>query len=712
MDAPQQDPDFKWVDEEGFQGFPKRLPEDCVEYSIFLIDQKLKAQESLLRNKLREIQTSATALSKALLKDYIWQREPFTLELIHPHALSSNDKRDEKDITPHPFHLHGRTNFGDSIADEWLIVYLLLSLSKKHPEAWIRVHDTDGEFLLIEAANTLPKWLDPELAPYRIWINKGRLLIIPLTRDAPAGSSGPQTPGLPADISLKQAIAFIEQTPKSMIHSPFIEEEAFHRLNDYPAAIANSLHHASLSIPRKLAYLLHENPAYVSPAVEAFYLRDPIALKPLATKDTATLTFPPEDFVTVSVRFTKVGFAQLVSQDFPPPASWTSVIPRIKEPKVALGMKLSTGFEMLVRDPQNRDKRVVREMQLLLEDVQEGEAELPSDAEIADWDTRVDDEKWLDINFEDFEKELDGKNKTSTAAADQTGGSSDGKVGKDGFGDPATQSNLKNIVSNFERFLNDDSAGPEGANAFSDDDEDNESLSSYHSSDTDSEKEDNDDGEDKAASFSDAEFEKAMREMMGMPQEEKETSGLIEEARKLALEMEDEEEGERDEEADVKEIMRLMEEELKGHGALNLDGGESKPKSKSKDKAQDVREDLAAESIRMNPSWNAKKTQETKKSTKGKAKEKGKSVGFAPGLSGKGKARAAEVESDDDDFDDDYSSGDEDPLGGMDATLLKNMLEAFKGQAGASGPAGNLMEMLGVKMPRDEGDGGSRRLDK
>lgn len=708
MDVPNQDEDFKWVDEEGFQGFPKRLPEDCVEYSIFIIDQKIKSQEALLRTKLKEIQASANDLTKRLLKEYIWQREAFDLELVHPNLLSDTDtdtKQDEKDKSPHPYYLHGQTNFGDSIADEWLIVHLLIQLSKKHTDAWIRVHDTDGEFLLIEAANALPKWLDPSLAPYRIWINKGRLLIIPLMRNVESGSSGPKTPGLPAEISLKDAIEFIEQTPKSLIHSPFIEAEAFHRLNEYPAAIGSSMHHSLLSIPRKLAYLLHKSPAYISPAVEAFYLRDPIALKPLATKDTATLTFPPEDFVETSVRFTKVGYAQLVSQDYPPPPSWTSVTPRIKDAKVVMGMKLACGFEMLVRDPQNRDKRVVREMQLLLEDLDEGEDDLPTDEEIAAWEKKVDDESWLDINFEDFEKELDGKGKKTNAAPSSAPETGAGKTSTsapvdakdaDGFGDPKTQANLRNIVNNFEKFLNDDSAGPEGA-AFASDEDDDDDLSSYHSSDEDSSE---DEGEDKEASFSDAEFEKAMREMMGMPQCEKETSGLVEEARKLALEMEDEEEMERDEEAEVKEIMRRMEEELNGHGALDLDGGKvrqerSKDKGKGKAKSKaETEEDRQAfeESIIAGHASGAKASKMTK----------GKNVGFAPGLSGKGKGKGKVVEVESDDGED-FSSGDEDPLGDMDVDLLKNMLEAFKGQAGTSGPASNLMGLMGVKMPRDEG---------
>jgi hypothetical protein len=64
--------------------------------------------------------------------------------------------------------LHGLTNYGDSVEDEWLIVYILRELSNRYEDLWIKVADTDGEFLLIEAANALPRWLNPEIADNRV----------------------------------------------------------------------------------------------------------------------------------------------------------------------------------------------------------------------------------------------------------------------------------------------------------------------------------------------------------------------------------------------------------------------------------------------------------------------------------------------------------------------------------------------------------------
>src|SRR3954447_12720617 len=64
--------------------------------------------------------------------------------------------------------LYGLTNYGDSVDDEWLIVYILKELSKRFPELWVKVVDSDGEFLLIEAANALPRWMNPEIADNRV----------------------------------------------------------------------------------------------------------------------------------------------------------------------------------------------------------------------------------------------------------------------------------------------------------------------------------------------------------------------------------------------------------------------------------------------------------------------------------------------------------------------------------------------------------------
>lgn len=85
-----------------------------------------------------------------------------------------------------PPHVFGQTCFRDNVEDEWLIVYILFKLSERFEDLVVRqvevpllwrvrvnksifsISDSDGEFLLIEAANMLPKWVNPETAQNRV----------------------------------------------------------------------------------------------------------------------------------------------------------------------------------------------------------------------------------------------------------------------------------------------------------------------------------------------------------------------------------------------------------------------------------------------------------------------------------------------------------------------------------------------------------------
>lgn len=280
------------------------------------------------------------------------------------------------------------------------------------------------------------------------------------------------------------------------MHSPSIEEEAFYRLRNYPGQIEDNMHHALARLPRKVAFLLLQKPAYVAPAIEAFYLRDPIALQPLQKKDAeSSLYFPPQDLVTLSIKFPRVGYAQVRSQEFPVSALWKKEFPGVSDTKklthMDTGYKVTCGFEMLLSDPQNQDKQVVREMKMILEDLETGDETLPTDEYIVSLGGREDDEKWLDISLDDLEHELGGK----------------AKVGKGGkqpeFGDKSAQENLQRIVRQFETFLNDKEGSDTEDGLDSDGDPDDGA--------------DSDSGEDKDASFDEDEFTRMMQEMMGLP---------------------------------------------------------------------------------------------------------------------------------------------------------------------------------------------------
>ena len=629
MDGPQDD--LKWFGE-GFDGFPKKLPDDVVEYMVFIIDSRLSDVQT--RERLQAFQRALNALEKKFLKEYIWQRDSLKLDLV----------REE-----HQWLLKGRSNYGDSVADEWLIVYFLREQSKEFKDAWIRIYDSDGEFLLIEAADALPKWLSPEVAENRVWINSHRLLIIPLGKEEE-----------PGPLTQAQAIQIIDATPARPQQYIKVEKEAFHRLAGYPAAISENQHHATLPLPRKVAHILHSNPSYIAPVVEAFYLRDPISIRLIQPEKSKTpLTFPPEDFVDISVRFTKVLYAQLLGQHWEPPAPWDAALEQLVKSgrpteKAEIGIKITAGMQMLLSHSLYTSRKPTREIALLLEDLESGDDTLPTDAEIAGWPKREDDEGWLNIDFSEFEKELEGK----------------GSGAKDAFGDKNAEENLKKMVARFNDFLADNEAGAEGADGVLDpmdidndsdaggrgweDPEDSDSPAENESKTKGTSKakaknsedeDDTDEYDDAEADAEYAEYEQAFEKYMMLPAAEK--AILTEEARALALEQD----AEKEEDEEIQKLSEMMEAELFSHGALNVN-----PKSEHKP-----------------------------------------GTGLLSDSKGKGKGKLQEVaEEDEEDDDDDILD--------EDYNLADNMLKAFKGQAGMAGPAGNMMRAMGVQFPQDADD--------
>jgi hypothetical protein len=691
---------LKWFGE-GFDGFPNRLPDDCVQYEIYIVDSRLTTF-SVIRSRLNEILKASTELKKQSLSEYIWQRDDFNLLLTPGSEGSDIDASDGKTRTHVPPHLHGRTNFGDSIADEWLIVHLLLKLSKRFEDAWIRVYDTDGEFLLIEAAETLPKWLNPEIAEHRVWINRGDLKLVKMTPDHE-----------PTSLTISDALTTLRDCPQTLLSDPAIQSAAFRRLEDYPAAIPKTFHSSRTILPRRVAWLLHRNPSYISAVVEAFYLRDPISLKPLSSKDLSTLTFPPEDFVAVSVKYTKVGFAQLRGQIFGPPPSWVGIAPRVqRDEKAALGMKVACGMEMLIADPQRQNEKTVREIKLLLEDLEMGEEVLPSNEVIGTWSDIEDDESWLDVDYAELEKELDGN--TARDQAEEM----------KGFGDQSAQTNLRKMVSRFERFLDDDDAGAEGVDEM--DNDDDSSNSGSDGNDDEFSDPDNAVGQDgrspKSAKheptsgpttetikseeaeetpqweshLAGVEFEKAMTDVRGMTDDEIRTNGLLEEARRLALEDREFEQTRDDTESlndedDLQEIMALMEKEIQARKVRAQDNnGKSSSDTTAKPFFGPERPP------NMLPTQGLKSEISTSRAASaqvGTESDEEADVDLPP------------LSSDEEDYDDIDAPGQED-YNHVDLNLAKNLLEAFKGQAGLPGPAGNLMRAMGMNamMPRDADD--------
>uniref|UniRef100_UPI003AAB2C36 protein ecdysoneless homolog isoform X1 n=1 Tax=Centroberyx gerrardi TaxID=166262 RepID=UPI003AAB2C36 len=305
----------------------REVQEDVVQYKLFLIQpdgSSSQTNEEHLTHLVEEI----LAKVAPLLMQYIWQHQPFNLKY----------QPEKGDV---PAHIGGSTQFGDNVEDEWFIVYLLQQITKAFPQLVARVEDNDGEFLLIEAADYLPKWLNPETSENRVFLHRGELHILP----CPSHSS---TVGLSKDVvpSVEQALALLSTHTQACRASPKICSALRKRLEGYPEKITAGLHRAHCFLPAGIATVLAQRPDLVAPAVSAFYLRDPVDLQACRSFK----TFPPDTRVLTLVTFTRCLYAQLQQQQFTPDRRSGFTLPARSHPQYRayeLGMKLAHGFEIL-----------------------------------------------------------------------------------------------------------------------------------------------------------------------------------------------------------------------------------------------------------------------------------------------------------------------------------------------------------------------------
>lgn len=338
------------------------------------------------------------------LSDYIWQQDrfdlipstetkppwsfkPFSSSKTKQKSPSSTTTPPPSSSTSPPF-LWASIDFGDNIEDEWFIVWLLKHLTHHFPSITARVWDNDGEFLLIEAAYHIPRWLKPETAQNRVWIHGGDFHIVPQPRYAGDPLLSP-TPTLQQALQAVRSSSVVREDgdnnnnkKKDGISSnKFINTKAsgtFHqalniRLAKYPEEAKRQMHLTIAHLPLQLAFILNQQPQLIAPIVEAFHYRTPDDVKAATTKMMTMMTGGANasighgsEFVTVNVQFTRCLYAQMALQEYNAPKGWktllstdtnnnnkeqyTSLVYNHDE-AVDLGVKIAAGYEMMMSNP-------------------------------------------------------------------------------------------------------------------------------------------------------------------------------------------------------------------------------------------------------------------------------------------------------------------------------------------------------------------------
>lgn len=310
--------------------------EDFVEYFLFpeLPDTDGPDNQQLMN----QLEAQIVEVAADFAKNYIWHKDNFQIRQRTGDSTLLDEVLTEATAPTVP-HFHGVSHFGDNIQDEWLIVAILLELTRKIKGLAVRVLDSDGEFLLIEAANQLPKWADPETCEGKVYLYSG---LVHIVQDA-------------------DPLSALRANPNKFC----ISNAAFEPIQDRVSVnVAESLHRATVFVPIGVAGLLHRSPQLIAKAVLAFCNRDPIDVRAIK----AMRYFPPEDCIYTSVVFTKCLYAMLSHNQFIPDRRTGWKIPPTNSPEHRahlLGVKLACGFEILACQGKTSTKDLSSDKQWL-----------------------------------------------------------------------------------------------------------------------------------------------------------------------------------------------------------------------------------------------------------------------------------------------------------------------------------------------------------
>ncbi|XP_046854464.1 protein ecdysoneless homolog [Xenia sp. Carnegie-2017] len=307
--------------------------ENVVDYKIFVLSTNNGHGVSA---DLEELLFDILSYAQTLTDDYIWEKDCFSLTLQHLKTPSPNDSL----YLDQNIYFEGSTNFGDNIDDEWFIVYLLFNITKQFPFVVSSVTDNDGEFLLIEVADYLPKWLEPETSENRIFIYQGNLHIIPFPSNPSEITIIPT--GKP---TLQKALAVLKTNDEKTIAFPWIQDVLHKKIIEQKQKSKECFHHVLCFIPKEVKYLLETNCSLISLAVSAFVNQDIFDIK-----SSHTMKFDFQSLVPYRVRFTKSLFAQLVQHEFTAGSNVSNFLPGASSPWYKghlIGLKLTYGFLIL-----------------------------------------------------------------------------------------------------------------------------------------------------------------------------------------------------------------------------------------------------------------------------------------------------------------------------------------------------------------------------
>lgn len=303
--------------------------------------------------ELLDARAAYLASLRPLLAGYLWQREGFELlvrarpprslpapappppaQLLLPDGCTETEPAVVRpgDWLPH---LYLRLRYGDNVEDEWFAVYLVQELTRRFARLVATVCDNDGEVLLIEAAEVIPRWLTPSTSRNRVFLAGGAVHILPLP-DSPAALA-----------TLCDALELVQRSDTATRAAEPVQRSIAARTTAvFPHAAQRSLHTCTCLLPRSAALTLLLCPALVSAVVACFTERDPLDMRSALQRARAA----QEPHVYAPVRMTRCLYAQLAAPKFRAPRCGADAAPPADRRLLRaheIGTRLAWGFRML-----------------------------------------------------------------------------------------------------------------------------------------------------------------------------------------------------------------------------------------------------------------------------------------------------------------------------------------------------------------------------
>ena len=228
-------------------------------------------------------------------------------------------------------HIKITLRYDEDIGDEWFVVFLLFNLTKIFHGLIARISDSDGEFLLIEAAEELPPWANPETCQDRVFIMNNAVHVI---RNKLNNSMN-----ILDSLTQRANIFKMPEKVQAVIQK---------RISVYPAEIENRRHKARAYLPVNAAHILSKEPDLIAAAIRTIYNSDSLEVNKICQD---MLHFSPEKRQMANVKMTKCLFAMATQMKYTEPfhKAWgLHSINNQKYKAYLLGIKIAFGLELLI----------------------------------------------------------------------------------------------------------------------------------------------------------------------------------------------------------------------------------------------------------------------------------------------------------------------------------------------------------------------------